>query len=208
MEQIGSVSEWNDDRGFGFVTPDAGGDRLFLHISEIQTHMRRPIVGDRVFYRSGKDERGRAQAKSVRFVSARTEAQAGGRSIALLSLGLLVLLAGALAWRQGFLPAPLAAACLGMSVLSFLSYAKDKWAARRNAWRMPELTLHLIDLLGGWPGALIAQQTFRHKTTKRSFRQLFWITVVANLAIIAWLLRSRAGKQFLDSVATLIRALP
>ena len=50
---------------------------------------------------------------------------------------------------------------------------------------MPESTLHLFDLLGGWPGALIAQQQFRHKTVKASFQAGFWMTVVLNVALMA-----------------------
>ncbi|GAA4031011.1 hypothetical protein GCM10022212_31900 [Actimicrobium antarcticum] len=41
--------------------------------------------------------------------------------------------------------------------------------------------MHLLALSGGWPGALIAQQIFRHKTVKEEFRQVFWITVAANV---------------------------
>ena len=42
--------------------------------------------------------------------------------------------------------------------------------------------MHMLDLLGGWPGALIAQQQSRHKTVKASFQAAFWFTVLANLA--------------------------
>ena len=69
-------------------------------------------------------------------------------------------------------------------------YRSDKVAARSEAQRTPEASLHLMDLLGGWPGALIAQQQFRHKTVKRSFQLVFWITVVLNLAAAAWLQKS------------------
>ena len=73
----------------------------------------------------------------------------------------------------------------GMSLLAYAVYAKDKAAARERRWRVPESTLHLLSLLGGWPGALLAQQVLRHKTVKRSFRGVFWCTVVANLVLLA-----------------------
>ena len=75
----------------------------------------------------------------------------------------------------------------GASVLTFLTYAFDKSAARRGAWRTPESTLHLLDLAGGWPGALLAQQLLRHKSSKQSFVAVFWLTVMANItAFVAW----------------------
>lgn len=79
---------------------------------------------------------------------------------------------------------------LGMSALTFAVYAIDKAAARRHAWRVPESTLHLLALLGGWPGAVLAQQALRHKTRKQPFRRIFWATVVGNcigVVGIAWL---------------------
>jgi len=53
-----------------------------------------------------------------------------------------------------------AIACVGLSLLSYLMYWLDKEAAQSGAQRTPESTLHLVDLLGGWPGALVAQQQF------------------------------------------------
>lgn len=73
-------------------------------------------------------------------------------------------------------------AMLIMSVVAFLAYGFDKHRAKTNGWRVPEKTLHVMSLLGGWPGAMYGQQVFRHKTQKTSFRIVFWITVAANLA--------------------------
>lgn len=73
------------------------------------------------------------------------------------------------------------------SVSAFALYGVDKRAAREGSWRVPESTLHVLGLLGGWPGALMAQRVFRHKTRKRSFRRVFWLTVVLDcLALAAW----------------------
>ena len=70
-----------------------------------------------------------------------------------------------------------------MSVASFAAYALDKRRAKLNAYRIPERTLHLLDLLGGWPGGWLARRTLRHKTRKVSFVITFWITVVIHTAI-------------------------
>lgn len=70
-----------------------------------------------------------------------------------------------------------------LSLLSFLIYALDKSAARAGRQRIPENTLHLLALSGGWPGALIAQQVLRHKSSKLAFRIVFWLTVCLNIAL-------------------------
>jgi len=57
-------------------------------------------------------------------------------------------------------------------------------AARTGQWRTPEHTLHLLSVLGGWPAAWVAQRVLRHKTSKRSFQRVFWLTVVVNLAAL------------------------
>ncbi len=74
---------------------------------------------------------------------------------------------------------------LVMSVITFIVYAVDKNAARRNTRRVPEKNLHLLALLGGWPGALLAQQMLRHKSVKQPFRVLFWATVCGNIGLLA-----------------------
>ncbi len=74
------------------------------------------------------------------------------------------------------------------SAAVFALYGRDKRAAQRGRWRTPENTLHLMSLLGGWPGALIARRVFRHKTRKQPFRAIFWATVIVNLAMLLWLL--------------------
>ena len=71
------------------------------------------------------------------------------------------------------------------SVVAFAAYGIDKAAARRQANRVSEQTLLILGLIGGWPGALVAQQVFRHKTRKRSFRRAFWGTVGVNVLVLA-----------------------
>ena len=81
-----------------------------------------------------------------------------------------------------------AAAYGAFSAISFIAYAWDKSLARRGGQRISEYWLHLFSLLGGWPGALVAQQLFRHKTVKKDFRTVFWTTVLVNVAFVTWLL--------------------
>lgn len=82
-----------------------------------------------------------------------------------------------------------------MSLVSMATYAHDKRAAKRGRRRTPEGRLLTIDLLGGWPGGLIAQGLFRHKRRKLSYMLRFWGVVALHaIAWGAWLwLRSRGG---------------
>ena len=77
---------------------------------------------------------------------------------------------------------------LAASIVTFAFYALDKTAARKSQWRTPENTLHMLSLLGGWPGALAAQRLLRHKSAKSSFQAVFWITVVLHCAAVGWVL--------------------
>jgi uncharacterized membrane protein YsdA (DUF1294 family) len=85
------------------------------------------------------------------------------------------------------------------SIIAFVLYAFDKSAARQSRRRIPEATLHLWSLLGGWPGALAAQQVFRHKTRKLSFQIVFWLTVLVNSAALAWALATSRAESPRDS---------
>lgn len=70
-----------------------------------------------------------------------------------------------------------------LSLVTFCVYGMDKSAAKRGKQRVPESTLHLLSLLGGWFGALLGLKVFRHKTKKRRFLVIFWLTFL----VIFWL---------------------
>lgn len=85
------------------------------------------------------------------------------------------------------------------SAMTFIVYRRDKSAAIRYQSRTPEKTLHLLALVGGWPGAILAQRLFRHKSKKLSFQITFWATVIFNCLAFAWLLSS-LGATFLGLI--------
>lgn len=100
-----------------------------------------------------------------------------------LSWTVLIVFAAAMAvsYFVGWVPLWIVGLYALLSVIAFAAYGIDKSAARQNRQRISEDTLLTLGLIGGWPGALMAQQLFRHKTRKRSFRRMFWVTVVVNV---------------------------
>ncbi|MBU9848310.1 DUF1294 domain-containing protein [Rahnella ecdela] len=81
-----------------------------------------------------------------------------------------------------------------LNLLTLLMYGADKLAARRGWRRIPENTLLLFGLLGGWIGALVGQQLFRHKTQKQPFRTWFMFSIAANVAAVllgVWMMFGR-----------------
>jgi uncharacterized membrane protein YsdA (DUF1294 family) len=72
-----------------------------------------------------------------------------------------------------------------MSAITFVVFGFDKLAAWRGKRRVPEKTLYLLSLLGGWPGALLAMPVFRHKRRKGSFVAIVVLIVLVHVAAIA-----------------------
>ncbi|MGY0800189.1 DUF1294 domain-containing protein, partial [Lysobacter sp. A286] len=177
MRFVGRISDWNEDKGYGFVTPHDGGDRAFVHIKAFQFGSRRPIDGDLISYAASKDARGRTNATDVRHAGQKIEQRKPYRPFPRLALGVTFLVAVSLGTFFGIVPAMITVGYVLLSCVSYIMYSLDKAAAGKNMQRTPESTLHSVDLLGGWPGALIAQQQFRHKTVKASFQQIFWVAV-------------------------------
>ena len=184
--QQGVLADWNDERGFGFITPAAGGSRVFAHVSTFPRG-RRPVTGCEVTYAEVRDERNRARASEVRYLGAAPASNAGASGIPLtlaIAMLFLSLLVGLLVLDK--LPVVLLAAYGVFSGVAFLMYGFDKSAAEQGRWRTSESNLHTIALVGGWPGALVARRVFRHKTTKQPFCTIFWVTVIANCVALAW----------------------
>ena len=65
MRMKGKIIKWNDDKGFGFLKPKAGGDDVFIHISAFRNRSRRPVLNEVVTYESATDNQGRLQAKNA-----------------------------------------------------------------------------------------------------------------------------------------------
>ncbi|WP_335919865.1 cold shock and DUF1294 domain-containing protein [Shewanella algae] len=189
MKYKGKVSHWQDDKGFGFISPNDGSERVFLHIKSLSLSGRRPQVGDVLTFDITLDDQGRRQAKQAFFPEDRgrlkqKQRQQNKRSSHKSFVGKLTVLFALLLLALvalGKLPLLVPVWYLLLSLLCYWLYASDKKAAETGRWRTKESTLQLTGLLGGWPGALLARHRFRHKTSKTSFRLLFWCCVGLNL---------------------------
>jgi uncharacterized membrane protein YsdA (DUF1294 family) len=105
------------------------------------------------------------------------------RYVSILAFAIIYLVV-ALAWR---IPALVGAVYLGASMICFIAYAIDKSAAKAGRWRTTENTLLLCGLACGWPGAVLAQQWLRHKSSKTTFLVKFWLTVALNIVAFIYL---------------------
>lgn len=200
MRFDGIIKTWNDDRGFGFIESTQGGQEVFVHIKSFRQRLGRPQEGLAVSFEVELGPQGKKRAKNVEPIrsarpivkrSSSAPAQWGTATLFLIPAFILLYLVVFLLWKP---PSVLAFVYVGMSVVTFIAYALDKSAAKRQARRTPESTLHALSLVGGWPGALLAQQYLRHKSSKVEFRSVFWGTVFLNvIGFVA--LCSPAGRQ-------------
>jgi len=121
--------------------------------------------------------------KPVDRAADKTQAPAGrpglrpGHGVALV---VLLVAPGVALYRLRDVIAPVLAVIIfcGVSAAAFVGQWIDKRKAASGEWRTPEATLHLFELLGGWPGAFLAQRLFRHKTAKLGYKVIFWLIVV------------------------------
>ncbi|MBT3136547.1 DUF1294 domain-containing protein [Alteromonas sp. ALT199] len=189
MKYQGRIHQWDDAKGFGFVEPNGGGTRAFAHIKAFKQRSRRPVNGDIIVYEVEQDRKGNHRACNISLLKdhktkrsrANKPTSQRKRNVIVLSLFFGVL---ALSVLVDQLPTIVPIIYGAVSMLTLLFYGIDKWAAKNDKWRISEAKLHLLSLLGGWPGALLAQQMFKHKRSKSAFMRVYWVTVLVNLILL------------------------
>jgi uncharacterized membrane protein YsdA (DUF1294 family)/cold shock CspA family protein len=187
----GTLVFWNDEKGFGFVRPADGSEDYFAHISVFdRQQVRRPEIADRVLYQEALDPQGRRRLSYAMLKGAEREAPGTVRGIltksrpphvsALICVPLV--LSSYIIWHFNN-PLPLMSYVF-LSILTMVLYGYDKRHAIQGQWRIPELYIHVLEILGGWPGSLIAQIDFSHKTRKSLYRRRLQLIIAAHG--VAW----------------------
>ncbi|MBI5550860.1 MAG: cold shock and DUF1294 domain-containing protein [Desulfobacterales bacterium] len=192
--QSGTISKWEEDKGFGFITPKSGGKTIFFHINDYSRFHKRPLIGLEVQYFASSDNKGRKCAIDVCPLKGhKNNRRAVFQKV--FSTILLCVFACILYYLNisKRISIELVYLYAGMSALTFIIYLKDKSAAEYGTWRTSESTLHILSLLGGWPGASIGQSFLRHKSKKLSFRVMYWLTVIANCGALYLILTPKGS---------------
>lgn len=201
----GTLTNWNDDRGFGFIKPDGGGQDIFVNIKAFGRVSERPTNGAKLSFEVELGAEGKKRATRVEYIRSagaigqRTQpakrsrrpasAASTGASWPVLALVSFAIFAVLYAWatfRWGVHYYVLLG-YLALSGWTYVMYMHDKTAAKLGEWRVSEGGLHLLGLLGGWPGANLAQHVLRHKSKKTSFRVKHWVMVCLNLGVFAFM---------------------
>ena len=215
MQLSGTVVFWRDDKGFGFVLCEQNQQKLFFHIRDLVSGNARPEKGDKICFALQQDKQGRDIAAPWAFITAKDAVLPIGQQQSLPDDAIDIRYASqiALLFRLSFLAAVIMALLYGQlnyvlpllyieaSLFTYWLYKADKEAAiARHGNRLAEESLQLFSLIGGWPGAYIAQQQLAHKRSKISFRREFGFVIAGNALLVIWLL-SPWGQQFLARIA-------
>lgn len=176
----GTIVEWNDDRGFGYIAPAKGGERVFCHVRSFRNLVQRPARGQVFTYHLAKDMGGRRRARLIQPLDASlrspdpsvpAEPARGSSRIAACLGGLGLMLALTALVYFGRLPWLVFPWYFGASLVTFAAFGWDQ----AGAW------LNALTLAGGWPGGWLAMTGNRYAPRTRLFRRVFWCAVLLNL---------------------------
>lgn len=214
IRKKGKIVQWDDTKGFGFILPEDSSKHIFVHIKSFVDRRIRPSLNENVTYTIYVDKNDKTSAINVTRETDKPKVfqQKNKKNVTLksiahinknknnnykidyksthnISIFHIIFIIGFSTFLlyyfiNGQVPFFIIILYLFMSIITYIVYSFDKSKAITEKDRVPEKILHILSLLGGWIGALVAQQRFRHKTKKISFKRVFWITVLFNVSIL------------------------
>lgn len=75
-----------------------------------------------------------------------------------------------------------------INVVTFFVYGIDKWKSQHDRWRVPESMLLGLAAIGGSVGAWLGMKVWHHKTQHKKFKYGVSAILVAQVALVEWLL--------------------
>jgi len=214
LKKQGKIIKWDDIKGYGFILPQDSKKHIFVHIKSFTNKNIRPSVNQNVTYKIQKDTQGKQSATNViiAFDTVPNHIQNSNKKKKLslksisnnssnykvdyksthkISMVYILFILSFLSFlifsfMTGRLPFSILILYVIMGSITYAAYSSDKSKAITKEYRISEKLLHILSLMGGWMGAMLAQQRFRHKTQKSSFQVLFWITVLCNIAVVIY----------------------
>lgn len=212
LKKNGTIVKWNDDKGYGFILPQNSKQHIFVHIKSFVNRSSRPSINQSVVYTISENKDGKQSAVNVTRVTdnllGNTNNNKKKKNISLksisnnnsnyaidyksshkINIAYIIFVLSFLGFLlyfsiNGKLPLYTIVFYGIISIITYFSYSIDKSKAITKEYRTSEKSLHLLSLIGGWMGAIIAQQRFRHKNKKISFQIVFWMTVIFNVSIL------------------------
>jgi len=185
VRKKGILTKWNDNKGYGFITPIGESKEVFIHISEYQG---KPLLNDKLSFTLSKDKDDRAIATNViKFHKSKlTHTVKDTNTLGALAIFSTIIFYLMLLYftKKGILHMYIIPYYLIISIFTFFIYSKDKDYAQNGSWRISEKNLHLLSIFGGWTGALVAQNKLQHKSSKTSFQIIFYFTILINLFLL------------------------
>ena len=185
----GTVIQFDDKKGFGFIQPDGQAKQIFVHASAVST-AGRLVTGQRVVFDVTSSPKG-PRASNVVVDGAATKqprstlpmspyrlfgALATVATILLMTIGMVVF---SLSWLWSYL--------IGINLTTLALYLYDKTVAGSGALRVPERILHAAELGGGTPAGFVGQRVLHHKSAKGSYQRTFWMIFFVQVFVVAGL---------------------